>query len=198
VGSQDRIADLEAQLRLLSEQHRPSRSALPRMDAALPVRWARTCKDPDSGVYPAASGGPNCYWFKLLDGTFDTSADGYHAITWTPRQTTAAAVLCNITGAYLAEDSIVPVWFVRGRWWANYWPGNITGKAASDIPPLSGSTPGSGTLTLWDGGSTGAWSATSKTQLVLNFSAQVATAGKFLTAIPVGKTYQIIFESCGS
>lgn len=74
----------------------------------------------------------------------------------------------------------------------------LTGKASSDVSALSGSTPGSGTLTIWIGGASGSWSASTLTVPVLNFSQQVGTAGKFLTAIKVQGTWQLIFESCGT
>jgi hypothetical protein len=75
--------------------------------------------------------------------------------------------------------------------------GNFICKATSNIEPLVGSTPGSGTAVLWVWNDDDDVEETETEVKVFNFSEVAIQADKFLVGVRVGKRRVIIFESCG-
>lgn len=94
----------------------------------------------------------------------------------------------RVLGVAIAEDDVL---------WGNLLPVKAaTGKAASPIAALSGSSPGSGTIVLWGFDGTSMFETTIEA-VVKNLSQVEASADVFLQAKEINGAMFIDFESCG-
>lgn len=105
----------------------------------------------------------------------------------------------NLGGAIPGNTYIQVIMDTYGTYWAVMSGDIVVGKCATDIPALSGDTPGKGTVTIWTpptAGGDGAWITSSSTFFGYNFSAQAMKANKFLFFARSGGYLLGIFESC--
>lgn len=191
MNTETRILRLEQELQQLRREVRGGAARTANPQGLPPVRLATisTVCAPDDATDPTTHPLVYVFGIKFIDGTFTESAT-VQTLSDDDRDTSEEYFAASPHGGWAFSGSIVPVWWLNGRWWIFATPVVLLGKSNAAIAKST-----TGVVKVYAGATKGSESDSGDTIRAYNRFRDILT-DVWVYAYWVNRNWEIIQAEC--